>query len=250
MLAGALLVGWRRSPPVVVLASVAIGACVVGIFLSLSRGGLVALGVALVAACVLGGRWRPAALAALVVVAGVTVGYFAYVASPEARERVTETQGGTGREDIWAVGWRMVEDEPVRGVGAGNFPVASIHYLLEPGAIRRDEFIVDEPKVAHNAYLQILAELGIVGLALFLAIIVFSLGCAFRAARRFARLEDLQMELMSRAVLVALFAVLAADFFISDHFSKQLWLLLALGPSLLAIARRQDAVQLLYERTS
>lgn len=248
VLAGALLAGWRRYPSIVVLSSVAIGACVLGIFLSLSRGGLVALGVALVAACLFGGRWRPAALVALVVVAGVTVGYFGYVATPQARERVTETQGGTGREDIWAVGWRMVEDEPARGVGAGNFPVASIHYLLEPGAIRRDEFIVDEPKVAHNTYLQILAELGVVGLALFVGILLFSLTCAWRAARRFARVGDLQMELISRAVLVALVAMLAADFFISDHFSKQLWLLLAFGPSLLAIARREETPAALRER--
>ena len=165
------------------------------------------------------------------------------MASPEARERVTEAHGGTGRQDIWAVGWRMVEDQPVRGIGAGNFPVASIHYLLAPGVVRRDEFIVDEPKVAHNIYLQILAELGVVGLALFLAIVVFSLTCAARAARAFKSQAEARMELLSRAVLVALIAALAADFFISDQFSKQLWLLLALGPSLLSIARRQREQQ-------
>ena len=41
-----------------------------------------------------------------------------------------------------------------------NFPVASIHYLLEPGALMRTDFIVDNPKVAHNTYLNVLAELG------------------------------------------------------------------------------------------
>ena len=241
--AGALLIGWRRSPPVVVFASAAIAVCTTGIFLSLSRGGLVALGVALVAGCFLGGRWRSVALVGMAVAAVVTVGYFGYVASPEARERVTEAHGGTGRQDIWAVGWRMVEDQPVRGIGAGNFPVASIHYLLAPGVVRRDEFIVDEPKVAHNIYLQILAELGVVGLALFLAIVIFSLACAARAARAFKSQAHARMELLSRAVLVALIAALAADFFISDQFSKQLWLLLALGPSLLSIARRQRKQQ-------
>ena len=49
--------------------------------------------------------------------------------------------------------------------------------------IVRDDFIVDTPKVAHNTYLQILAELGIVGFALFLTILVFSLVCAFKAHR-------------------------------------------------------------------
>ena len=82
----------------------------------------------------------------------------------------------------------MVEDQPVRGVGTGNFHVTSIHYLLEsPGAIKYDEFIVDKPKVAHNTYLQVLAELGIVGLTLFLAIIGFAVACALKAARWFGR---------------------------------------------------------------
>jgi O-antigen ligase len=241
VLAAALLVGWRRSPMAVLLASIAMVVCVAGILLSLSRGGLVALGVALVAACILGGRWRPAALVALLLVTTSIVGYYAFVASPDARERVTETQGGTGRTDIWAVGWRMVEAEPVHGVGGGNFATSSIHYLLEPGVVRRDEFIVDEPKVAHNIYLQVLAELGVVGLALFLTILGFSLLCGARAVRSFTRLQDARMELLSRAAIVALVAVLAADFFVSDQFSKQLWLLLALGPCLLAIARRRES---------
>ena len=73
-------------------------------------------------------------------------------------------------------------------------------------------------------------------MALFFAIIGFSLLCILRAARIFERLGEAPMELMSRALLVALCGVLAADFFISEEFSKQLWLLLGLGPALLAIA--------------
>jgi hypothetical protein len=46
------------------------------------------------------------------------------------------------------------------------------------------------------------------------------------------------MELIGRGLFVATLAMLAADFFLSEQYSKQLWLLLALGPSLLAIAHR------------
>jgi hypothetical protein len=41
-------------------------------------------------------------------------------------------------------------------------------------------------------------------------------------------------------VIVAILALLAADFFVSDEYSKQLWLLLALGPALLALAERTE----------
>jgi hypothetical protein len=58
------------------------------------------------------------------------------------------------------------------------------------------------------------------------------------------RAGDERMELATRAVLVALLGILAADFFISGIYSKQLWLLLALGPALLAVARSETASEL------
>jgi O-antigen ligase len=170
-----------------------------------------------------------------------TVGYFAYAASEEARERVTTLGTGTGRTDIWTVAWRMVDDDPVRGVGVGNFQTASIHFLLQPGAILRDEFIVDRPQVAHNAYLQVLAELGVPGLVLFGGLIFAGLLAAWRAAREFTRQGDLYMETCARAVVLALVALLVADFFASDQLNKELWVLLGLGPALLGIARRENA---------
>jgi len=212
--------------------------CLLGSFLTLSRGGFVALAMVLVASVVFGGRWRAGAAWIAVLVALSAGFFFAALASPQAVERLTVADGGTGRTDIWTIGWRMVQDQPVLGVGVGNFQTASIHYLLEPGGIDRDEFIVDSPTVAHNTYLHVLAELGIVGLALFLAIILVSLRSALRAARTFCARGGPDMELLSRAVFIGLIGILVADFFISEQFSKLLWLLLGAGPALLAIAWR------------
>ncbi len=239
-LAAAFLVSRHRSPGVRLLAATAIVVCSAGVLLSFSRTGLVSLAVVLVAAVVFGGRWRLPALALLAAVCIGIGGYLAFSATPEQRERVTKLDGGTGRSDIWAVGWRMIQDSPSNGIGAGNFPVASVHYLLEPGAIERAEFIVDTPKVAHNLYLEVWAELGLIGLALFLTIIGFGLSSTFRAVRLFKRTGDDDMELLSRALLVSLLGFLAAGMFLSEQFSKQLWLLLALGPCLLAIAVRRE----------
>ena len=133
----------------------------------------------------------------------------------------------------------MVEDHPVRGIGNGNFANTSVHYLLQPGAIVRDDFIIDTPKVAHNSYLEVLAELGVIGLVLFLTVLGFALACIVKAAWLFERVGDRQMELLSRALFVALVGLLASDFFGSRQFEKQLWLLLALGPAFLALARAQ-----------
>ena len=124
----------------------------------------------------------------------------------------------------------MVEAEPLHGIGAGNFANTSVHYLLQPGALMRSDFIVDTPKVAHNMYLEVLAELGIVGAALFATILLFSLVCTFKAIRGFERSGDRGMEILSRALFIALVALLASDVFGSRQFNKQLWLLLSLGP--------------------
>jgi O-antigen ligase len=221
-----------------VVAGSAVVLFLLGIFYTVSRGGLVALGVSLIAACMLSGRWRGRAVVVASLGLATVVIYFASFAGLDARDRVTTVQGGTGRSDLWKIGWRMFEDKPITGIGSGNFPISSIHYLLEPGAIERDEFIVSTPKVTHNTYLQILAELGIVGLAMFLGIIGFAISCALKAARWFGRHGDTQMELLSRGMIVALVGILTADFFISEQYGKQLWLMLGLGPALYGVARR------------
>jgi O-antigen ligase len=214
-------------------------ACVIllAIFLTLSRGGLLALGVVIVVGIFSAGRWRGMAIVLAVVAILGTVTYFAEFASPIARQRVTNAGSGSGRTGLWTVARRMVDAHPVRGIGAGNFEVSSVHYLLRPGAIPADYLIVDRPQVTHNVYLQLLAETGVVGVSLFLGLIGFAVSCALKAARAFKRLGDRPMEVIARAVLTAQAGVLTADFFISAQYNKQLWILLALGPALLALAR-------------
>jgi O-antigen ligase len=245
ILAGVLVVLLKRTPPLRIAAAAAATICAVGLFVTFSRGGLVALGFAALASVFVAGRWRPAILTTMATIGILGVSYFAFVAPQESRDRITKLDGGTGRTDIWRVGSRMVSAHPVRGVGSGNFQLTSGHYLLEkPGAVRYDYFI-DKPKVAHNTYLHVLAELGFVGVGLFLAIVSFALACAFRAARRFMQAGDLDMELLTRGLILAVIGLLAADFFISAQYSKQLWLLLGLGPALLAIAETRARRQAL-----
>jgi O-antigen ligase len=249
-LAAALLVGLalgagfllaRVRIPIVRLAAIlAVPLCAGGIFLSLSRGGLVALAAMLVAGTVLAGRWRLAVTALLVAVVAGGLVYFTQFASLPARERVTTVNGGTGRSDLWTVGLRMVRAHPVGGVGVGNFESVSREYVLQPGALQRTDLIFSaNPKVAHNTYLQIMAETGIVGLLLFLGIVVGCLASALRAARLAARRNDRTMEAFARSLLLALCGMLVADFFISQTYSKLLWALLALCPVLLAVAKHE-----------
>jgi O-antigen ligase len=231
-----VMVALRGHPRARLLAGGAAALAVFAVFATVSRGGVVALAVMILAAIVLAGRWRAAAIVGAVAAVGLAVVYFSF-ASPLAAERITR-ETSSGRVDIWRVGLRMVEANPVVGVGADNFDVVSVQYLLRPGAIERDDLIIDTPLVAHNLYLQVLADLGAVGFVLFFSVVGFSLLCAIRAVHRFERRGDVTLEAVSRAIVIALVGILAAFFFVSEPYSKHLWLLLGLGPALLALARR------------
>jgi putative inorganic carbon (hco3(-)) transporter len=63
------------------------------------------------------------------------------------------------RLQIWDAGWRMIKDHPILGVGAGQFPTAY-------GTIYAGKFHTAWMN-PHNLFLQVTAELGIVGLLVF-----------------------------------------------------------------------------------
>jgi O-antigen ligase len=236
-LAVAFAVNRHIAAPLRRLAAVAAALCLIGILFSLSRGGLIGVAAALVLAVVVGGRWRGRVLVLCSMLAVLAVAYFAAFASLPAKERVLNIGGGggTGRLDLWTVGLRMIEAHPLNGVGSGQFAASSVHYLLRPGLIESGAFILSKPKVAHNTYLNIVSELGVVGGVLFLAILIFSVVCTLLAVKRARVAGDERMEILLRGLVVGIGGYLVTLMFISENYSKLFWVLLALGPVMLAV---------------
>ena len=71
-------------------------------------------------------------------------------------------EGSSGRLGIWHVGWEMVLDNPIIGIGLQNFPVRFADYI-EPAGLEGG-YGIYPGRDPHSVYLSILAELGIVGL--------------------------------------------------------------------------------------
>ena len=88
------------------------------------------------------------------------------------------SSGGGNRYDYWRVAWHQFEDEPIRGVGAGNYDRT---YFLE----RRT---TEDIRQAHSIELQTLGELGLVGAALILTFLV-AVGFGFARRAREARAD-------------------------------------------------------------
>jgi putative inorganic carbon (HCO3(-)) transporter len=209
-----------------------------GTFNTFSRGGLIALGVVMVAGVAFGGRWRPVAavLLALGILASVT--YFVAIAPASSTSHITSTDT-SGRSDLWRVALRMIAANPVSGVGAGGFQYAAVRYVNQPGAIHSALLIVDRPHVDHDVYLEMLADLGVPGLFIFLSLVLASTGAAARAAWLARERGDQDLELMARALGLSMIGFIASDVFLSGQFSKQLWLVMALCPAVMALARTQ-----------
>ena len=212
--------------------------CFVAILMTGSRGGLIALVAMLLAAIVVAAGKRTRLIVATMLLLLVGLGYVLTVAPPQSRERILHPGSGSGRTDIWTVGSRMIAAHPVEGVGAGNFPVASIQYLLRPGSLKESQYVVDTPKVAENTYLEVLAELGIVGALLFLSLIAFSVSCGLKALSLIRGRGQPGLQALTTAFVVSTFGLLVADFFGSKEYARELWLLMGMGIALLSIARR------------
>lgn len=245
-LAGFQLFAARRSTERLLLAGSGIFLVLV-LFLTQSRGGLAGFAVMSVLAVVVAAPFRTRAMVLVSAILISGLAYFTLVASPSERLRVTtlSAAASTGRDDLWNVALQMTQDHPLGGVGMDNFTIVAPEYLQQNLDIHRsDLFLRANATEVHNTYLSVLAELGVVGLILFLVVLGTVLGVACRSARRLARGDDLEADLLARALIVGAAGMLVAYFFFSAEFEKQLWLimgsLVALS-TLAGAARRPDA---------
>ena len=244
----------RTAPPRRrMLAIAATVAALGGVVLSYSRGAILALGlmVALAAA------FRLVKASHVMLVMAVLAVGIAVV--PSYRDRVlsigsgvtgaTKSAGSTGAADQAVLGRAgemaaaalVFEDHPLIGVGPGVFPFYYQQYVQRLGleAHTKDKVGANKgetpTRVAHNIFLSVAAELGLAGLAVFLALIgtvMFRLG---RIRRRLIG-TDPRLAWLAAALLLAVAGYLTAGLFLTLAFERYFWTLIALAGAVVAIA--------------
>jgi O-antigen ligase len=232
-LACAVRSAWARAT--IAVAILALAATAAG---TASRMVVISAGVALIAALVIFRRAAGRVLAASAgVAASAAVWFYSF---PAAWQRlVVSDDGGSGREDLWRAAIHLALRSPILGLGLANFQVHKPAVALQIGAVQNVSVVAEQPLVAHNTYLQLWADSGVIGLGLFLAIVVCCTWCSLRAGRDFAAAGRRDLAALSRCVTVAIFSMLGSAAFLTMTRDYRLWLLLAVGPILLSLARAE-----------
>lgn len=145
------------------------------ILLTASRGATLACLIALAIVPVTHARLTARKkVALLLTVATLIVGVFAFVPATSWERLSTvpsELEHGTltGRTLIWKAGWQIFREHPYIGIGSNAFRIVVSRVLEEP--IRLDDPTSPAPP-AHNTFLSVLVEEGVIGFSVFAALLV------------------------------------------------------------------------------
>jgi putative inorganic carbon (HCO3(-)) transporter len=214
--------------------------CATTVLLTMSRGALIAVAVMVVVASVARGQLGLVVAAVLLAVPG------ALIAGPEFWQRLAEgatlADRGAGRLDILHVGSVIIRQHPFVGVGLGGFPLVYYEYLSQAAGISWQHALAVAhtlEKAPHDIYLGIAAELGIVGLGLFVAAIMVHLRAAARVWRRLEAAHHPAAALILAGGLALLAMAVQGAFFDVEH-RKSFWL--AFGLAAIAACRASATV--------
>ncbi len=116
----------------------------------------------------------------------------------------------------WKAAYQMCVDHPIDGVGIGQYDYQLINYA--PPTLSLKEL----NNGAHNIYMAVLAETGLVGLLLFLWLVV----ACYSAVRRARFSDDRETREIARTWQIAIIVLLVGGLTKHDQYDKLLWMTL------------------------
>ncbi len=228
----ALLLLWNeRSRPLKIFCLGSLLVTFAAITLAASRGGF--LGLVVTMAWLL---WHSRTRLRSLVLVGAVFGLLLAISplSPIARilhPDYSDTDSVRIHLALWRAGLRIVRDHPLTGIGVGQFKAAVGEYSSEK----------DLSLLAHNTYLEIAAEMGLPGLALFLVIF----GSSFRSLARVRRAAERDgpplVRIAATGIQAGLLGFGVAAFFVSAEFLRMFWFMLFLSICLPALRQEHAA---------
>ncbi|MBX4259973.1 O-antigen ligase family protein [Clostridium estertheticum] len=153
---------------------------------------------------------------------------------PSVLDRVRDLQNASENESrikLWKTALMMIKDHPILGVGNGNYVSRYNEYVSKYKGLSYNAY---KRYPAHNSYLKVESELGIVGIVSFLAVLVTSL-------IRVKKLFTITNDKFIKAFYMGAFASMIAFYFMNivDNLffvpmaTTYFWFLIATAESLL-----------------
>lgn len=189
--------------------------------------------------------------AVVLIVMALGSGVVASRALPELVARITsivspadqEEARGSGRLDVWLAARRSIDERPLLGLGYGGFQRSSNELILRtPGIDPR----VYKPREAergletHNAYLGTTADLGLVGLVLYLGLLISTVLFLRRTAKEAQEAGQPFIGRVANALVLGLVAWMITSFFLSTETSRAFFIVLGIGLALPRLARARE----------
>ncbi len=131
-----------------------------------------------------------------------------------------DTGAADSRTAVWKAGLHMMAAHPIAGVGLGNFKLMVPQYSHDKNP---------PDNIAHNAYIEIGAEMGLPALFAFQGILVFSYRTLSRVRVRASRAGLPFVWQAASSLQAGLVGSGVAIFFVSGQYQKLLWLVIFLS---------------------
>lgn len=149
-------------------------------------------------------------------------------------------ESAAGRLHFWRIAVEMARAKPFTGVGLNSFSASYGSY--DPGSPYGDY------RQAHSTWFGVLAELGLPGLALFLA----NLGIAFLSCRRIVQHsrddpDSRDLRIYANALLISFVVFAVGGTFLSSQYNEMLWHFFALSTALSLVSTAEAEAK---ERTT
>ena len=206
----------------------------ISFLLAASRGGFLGLFCMLLVQC---RKWSQRFIG-IAVCAVIIIGCLLAPSSPLDRllkPTASDIESSNIRLQLWSVSGKIFKDHPIFGVGLFNF-AKHMHRYLPPNV--ELDFVVP-----HNTFMEAAVELGIVGLAAFLAVFGFSVRGLANLRSAAASIGDAYFMTLTNALISGLAGFGVAAMFISAKHSKLFWFAVFLSsclPPLLAETIRES----------
>lgn len=185
-------------------AGVVAATCLLGTLFTLTRSVWIGVGLGIIAVMISSREWRRRLLPAVAVGAVVLVGLLTLSSSigTQVDARSGDQSPIWDRLNLTDAAFRAVEEHPLFGIGWRRFRADGDEYLRQLPEIPQQGAGLD----IHNAVLSHAAELGLIGVALWLAVVIMTIGRAI-VTRPPPELTDWRTALIAMAVQWAVVAM-------------------------------------------